>query len=56
MHIPKFYAHDPPDRVASLWARWLAARGFTGSTREHEQAYLESRGYDNWSDYLYPSV
>jgi len=32
--------------------RWLNARGLKGSLEEMEQAYLASKGYDNWPDYL----
>lgn len=38
--------------MANGWARWLMRLGFAGSLREMEQAYVESKGYANWSEYL----
>lgn len=45
-------AIDPPDHLVRRWCRWLKAGGFTGSLQEMEQAYLEFKGFDTWSDYL----
>ena len=45
-------ALDPPDFLIDRWSEWLRNGGYTGSLAEMEQAYLKSKGYDNWSDYL----
>ena len=44
---------DPPDFLIDRWSEWLGNGGYTGLLTEVEQAYLESKGYGNWSDYLF---
>ena len=43
---------DPPAHIADLWSRWLQSQGFTGSLQDLEFAYFQSKGYENWSEYL----
>jgi len=45
-------AINPPVNVVNGWARWLERRVFTGTSQEMEAAYLRSKGFDSWSEYL----
>lgn len=45
-------ALDPPDHVIDRWSLWLKNGGYSGSLQEMEQEYLESKDFDNWSNYL----
>jgi hypothetical protein len=43
---------NPPVNAVQNWACWLERNGFTGSLKEMEQAYIESKGYETWSEYF----
>ena len=45
-------ALNPPGHIIDRWSLWLKNGGYSGSLQETEQAYLESKGYESWSDYL----
>jgi len=45
-------ALNPPDHIVARRSDWLKNGEYTGSLQEMDQAYLESKGYDNWSDYV----
>ena len=45
-------ALNPPVNLVNGWAHWLKSQGFTGTLQEMEAAYLQSKGFDSWSEYL----
>ena len=43
---------NPPFYAVNGWGHWLERRGFKGNLQEMEQAYIKSKGYETWSEYL----